>query len=90
MKNGAIIVKFKDWPAHDLSYSNKLKLKEKSIKDLGYRNETSIYINELLSRTPGYNTVVADIGLIKVKTINENKDCKLVKITNRNNLDKLK
>ena len=47
-------------------------LKEKSIKDLGYRNETSIYINESLSfdtniflfdvrnksRTLGYNTII--------------------------------
>ena len=49
MKNGAIIVKFKDRLARDLLYSNKLKLKDKSIKDLGYRNETSIYINESLS-----------------------------------------
>ena len=49
MKNGAIIVKFKDRLACDLLYSNKLKLKDKSIKDLGYRNETSIYINESLS-----------------------------------------
>ena len=49
MKNGAIIVKFKDWLACDLLYSNKLKLKDKSIKDLCYRNETSIYINESLS-----------------------------------------
>ena len=49
MKNDAIIVKFKDQPVCDLLYLNKLKLKEKSIKDLGYRNETSIYINESLS-----------------------------------------
>ena len=104
MKSGAIIVKFKDRPARDLLYSNKLKLKEKSRKDLGYRNETSIYINESLSfdtkkflldvrnksRTLGYNTVIIDKGLIKVKTINENRDNKWVKIANRNNLDKLK
>ena len=104
MKNGAIIVKFKDRPARDLLYSNKLKLKEKSIKDLGYRNETSIYINKSLffdtknflfdnrnkSRTLGYDTVITDNGLIKVKTINENGDCKWVKIENRNDLDKLK
>ena len=44
LKNGAIIVKFKDRPAGDLLYSNKLKLKDKSIKDFGYRNETSNYI----------------------------------------------
>ena len=34
MKNGANIVKFKDRPARDLLYSNKLKLKERSIKTL--------------------------------------------------------
>lgn len=38
MKNDAIIVKFTDGPSHDLLYSNNLKLKEKSIKDLDYRN----------------------------------------------------
>ena len=104
MKNGAIIVKFKDRPARDLLYSNKLKLKEKSIKDLGYRNETSIYINESLSfdtkkclfdvrnksRTLGYNTVITDNRLIKLKTINENGDYKWVKIANRNDLYRLK
>ena len=46
MKYCVAIVKFKDRPAHDLLYSNKMKFKE---KDLGYRNETSIYINESLS-----------------------------------------
>ena len=35
MKNDAITVKFKDQPVCDLLYLNKLKLKEKSIKDLG-------------------------------------------------------
>ena len=104
MKNGAIIVKFKDRLAHDLLYLNKLKLKEKSIKDLGYRNETAIYINISLpfdtemflfdvrnkSRTLGYNTVIRDNGLIKVKTINENRDYKSIKIANRNHLDILK
>ena len=49
MKNDAIIVKFKDQPVCDLLYLNTLKLTEKSIKDLGYRNETSIYIYESLS-----------------------------------------
>ena len=60
---------------------------KKSTKDLGYRNETSIYIHESLSfdtknffldvrnksKTLGYNTVITDNGLNKVKTINENK-----------------
>ena len=102
MKNDAITVKFKDQPVCDLLYLNKLKLKEKSIKDLGQRNETSIYINEslpfdtkffcLMSETNPEHlaTVITDNGLIKVKTINENGDYKWVKIANRNNLDKLK
>ena len=83
---------------------NKLKLKKKSINILGFRNEASIYRNESLSfgnknflfhvrnksRIFGYNTVITDNGLIKVKTIYENGDDKWVKIANRNNLDKLK
>ena len=81
-----------------------MKLKEKSINVLGFRNEASIYINESLSfdnkillfhvrnksRTFGYNTVITDNGLIKAKRIYENGDDKWVKIANRNNLDKLK
>ena len=81
-----------------------MKLKEKSINALGFRNEASIYINESLSfdnkillfhvrnksRTFGYNTIITDNGLIKAKTIYENGDDKWVKIANRNNLDKLK
>ena len=42
------------------------------------------------SRTLRYNTIITDNGLTKVKTINENRDYKWVKIANRNNLDKLK
>ena len=57
MKNDAIIVKFTDGPSHDLLYSNNLKLKEKSIKDLDYRNKTSIYINESLSTCTEAKTV---------------------------------
>ena len=76
-------------------------MKEKSIKDFSYNNEIFIYINEYLSfdtkkfichirkkpRTLGYNTVITDNGIIKVKTINENGDYKWVKITDRNDLD---
>ena len=78
MKNGAIIVKLKNRPVHDLLYSKKLKLKEKCIKNLVYRNETSIHINKLLSfdtknslldvrnksRTLGCDTVITNNRLI--------------------------
>ena len=50
MKNGDIIVKFKDRISRDLVYNNKLRLKENTTKDLGFTEETSIYINELLSK----------------------------------------
>ena len=76
-------------------------MNEKSTKDLSYNNEIFIYINEYLSfdikkfiyhirkkpRTLGYNTVITDNGIIKVKTINENGDYKWVKIADRNDLD---
>ena len=66
--------------------------------------KSKIDINELLSfdtkkflfhvrnksRTFGYNTVITDNGLTKVKTINEKEDYKWVKIANKNDLDKLK
>ena len=41
-------------------------------------------------RVLGYNTVITDNGLIKVKTIIENGDYKWVKTANRNDVDKLK
>ena len=103
MKNGVIIIKIKDRPGRDLLQSCKLKLREKSIKDFGYRNGAPIYINDSLSfdtnfffdvrnkyRALGYNTVITDNELIKVKTIIENGDYKWVKTANRNDLDKLK
>ena len=49
MKNGVIIIKIKDRPGRDLLQSCKLKLREKSIKDFGYRNGAPIYINDSLS-----------------------------------------
>ena len=49
MKNGVIIIKIKDRPGRDLLQSRKLKLREKSIKDFGYRNGAPIYINDSLS-----------------------------------------
>ena len=104
MKDGAIIVKFNDRPVRDLLHSNKLKLKEKYIKDIGYRTETCIYLNKSLffdtkkllldvrnkSKTLGYSTFLTDNGLIIVKTINKTGDYEWLKIANRNNLNKLK
>ena len=49
MKNDAIIIKIKDRPGRDLLQSRKLKLRGKSIKHFGYRNEALIFINESLS-----------------------------------------
>ena len=48
-ENGDIIVKFKDRPSLDALFANKYNLKEKSTKDLGFRSENSIFINESLS-----------------------------------------
>ena len=48
IKNGNIIVKFTDRPARDQLYANRLNLKNKSIKDIDFHNETSIYLNESL------------------------------------------
>ena len=48
IKNGDIIVKFTDRPARDQLYANRLNLKSKSIKDIDFHNETSIYLNESL------------------------------------------
>ena len=49
IKNGDIIVKFKGRISRDLVYNNKLKLKVKMTKDLGFNKESSIFINESLS-----------------------------------------
>ena len=49
IKNGDIIVKFKDRPSRDTLYNNKYNLKNKSAKDLGFDTENSIFVNEFLS-----------------------------------------
>ena len=49
IKNGDIIVKFKDRISYDLVYNNELKLEKKTTKDLGFTEESSIFINESLS-----------------------------------------
>ena len=43
IKNGDIIVKFKDRISCDLVYNNKSKLKEKTTKDLGFPKESRAY-----------------------------------------------
>ena len=99
IKNGDIIVKFKDRPSRDCLYSSRINLKDKSIKDIGFQNETSIYLNESLSfdtkallyevrkkcKTLGYKKIITDNGIIKVKV-----DTKWVKIGNYGDLDSLK
>ena len=45
IKNGDIIVKFTDRPTRDQLYANRVNLKNKSIKDIGFHNETSISLN---------------------------------------------
>lgn len=98
IKNGDIIAKFIDRPSRDRLYANRIKLKDKSIKDIGFNNETSIYLNESLSfdtksllyevkkkcRSLGYKKIITDNGIIKVKVIN-----KWVKICNNEDLDSL-
>ena len=49
MKNGNIIVKFADRPTRDQLHANQVNLENKSIKDIGFRKKTSIYLNESLS-----------------------------------------
>ena len=49
IKNGEIIVKFTDRPTRDQLYANRVNLKNKSIKDIGFHNKTSIYLNKSLS-----------------------------------------
>ena len=87
MKNGDIIVKFTDHPTRDQLYAKQANLKEKSIKDMGFQNETSIYLNESLlfdtkgllyevrkkCKTLGYKKIITDNGIIKVKINNNTK-----------------
>ena len=87
IKNGDIIVKFTDRPTCDQLYANRVNLKNKSIKDIGFHKDTSIYLNESLSfntkgllyevtkkcRTLGYKKIITDNGIIKVKVDNDTK-----------------
>ena len=86
IKNGDII-KFTDQPTRDQLYANQVNLKNKSIKDIGFQNETSIYLNESLSfdtkgllyefrkkcETLGYKKIITDNGIIKVKVDSDTK-----------------
>ena len=81
IKNGDIIVKFRDKPSRDTLFRCKDKLKGKSTKDLGFKEEGFIYINESLAfdnkkllfnvrqkcRELGIKKVLTDNGIIKVK-----------------------
>ena len=101
IKNGDIIVKFTDRPTCDQLYANRVNLKNKSIKDIGFHKETSIYLNESLSfdtkgllyevrkkcKTLGYKKIITDNGIIKVKVDN---DTKWKKIGNYGDLEALK
>ena len=87
IKNGDIIVKFTDRLTRDQLYVNRVNLKNKSIKDIGFHIKTSIYLNESLSfgtkgllyevrkkcETLGYKKVTTDDGIIKVKLDNDTK-----------------
>ena len=100
IKNGDIIVKFTDRPTRDQLYANRVNLKNKSIKDIGFYNETSIYLYESLSfdtkgflhirkkcKTLGYKKIFTDKGINKVKVDN---DTKWKKIGNYEDLEALK
>ena len=98
IKNGDIIVKFTDRPTPDQLYAKGANLKEKSIKDMGFQNETSIYLNESLSfdtkgllyevrkkcKTLGYKKIITDNGIIMVKF---NNNTKWEKISNYGDLN---
>ena len=101
IKNGDIIVKFTDRLTRDQLYVNRVNLKNKSIKDIGFHIETSIYLNESLSfgtkgllyevrkkcNTLGYKKIITDNEIIKVKLDN---DTKWKKISNYGDLEALK
>ena len=71
----------------------------KSIKDIGFHNETSIYLNESFDtkgllyqvwkkcKTLGYKKIITDNGIIKVKVDN---DTKWKKIGNYGDLEAIK
>ena len=104
IKNGDIIVKFKDRPSRDTLYNNKFNLKNKSAKDLGFNTENSIFTNESLSfdtrylmfetkkkcRTLAYKKMVTENGVIKVKVDDGNGVTWWRKIKNLKDLDELK
>ena len=101
IKNGEIIVKFNDRPTRDQLYANRVNLKNKSIKDFGFHNETSLYLIESLSfdtkgllyvvrrkcKNLSYKKTITDNGIIKVKVDN---DTKWKKIGNYGDLEALK
>ena len=76
---------------------------KKTTKDLGFTEESSIFINESLSldnkkllynirnkgRVLGYNKIVKDNGALKIKALNQLGEPKWVRILNRKDLDKL-
>ena len=78
---------FTDGPTWDQLYANRVNLINKSIKDIGFHNETSIYLNESLSfdtkglfyevrkkcKTLGYKKIITDDGIIKFKVKNRTK-----------------
>ena len=82
-QNWDIIVKFTDWPARDQLYANRVNLKNKSIKDIGFYKEISIYLNESLS----FDT--KRIALWSQEKMVEN-DTKWKKIGNYGDLEALK
>ena len=72
-------------------------------KDLGFSEESSIFISKLLSfnnkkllydlrnkgRVLSYNKIVTDIGVIKIKALYQQEEPKWVRILNRKDLDNL-
>ena len=100
IKNGDIMVKFTDRPTRDQLYANRVNLKNKSIKDIGFHNETSIYLYESLSfdtkgllhvrkkcKTLSYKKIITDKEINKVKVDN---NTKWKKIGNYEDLEALK
>ena len=101
IKNGDIIVKFRDRPSRDTLFRCKDKLKRKATKDLGFKEERFIYVNESLAfdnkkllfnvrqkcRELGIKKVLTDNGIIKVKK--DIPGSKWLTIKNRNDLDLL-
>ena len=74
----------------ELTSTNIKKSKIDINESLSFDTKKFLFHVRNKSRTFGYNTVITDNGLTKVKTINEKEDYKWVKIANKNDLDKLK